>query len=134
MKHPITTDLTTTNPLNLSPEFVVSNNLTFFLYDILETLNKKMDDEAARKRIKQSPKVAAIRNQLKYATSDMRAITRKMNADDQDSFGATADMLLKLLLLIADRSEENDKVLELTCNFVESFKSEHSINIKKFGV
>ena len=130
----MTTDINTTNPLNLSPEFIVANNLAFFLYDVLETLNKKMDDEAARKRIKQSPKVAAIRNQLKYATADMRAITRKMNDDDQDSFGATADMLLKLLLLIADRSEENDKVLELTCNFVESFKSEHSINIKKFGV
>jgi hypothetical protein len=118
----------------LSPEFKLANNLSFFLADILQTLFKLMDDEKKRKGLIEKTNVSAAKTAIKFAVSDIRRLTRGINESDQSDFGETCDRLMKLLVLISDRSEDNDKVLDLTIDFVEKFESKRRYKVGRFGV
>ena len=118
----------------LSPEFKLANTLSFFLTDILQTLFKLMDDEKNTLQIVEKTEMAVSKSAIKYAVADIRRKTREINPEAENDFGETCDRLMKLLVLISDRSEDNDKVLDLTIQFVERFESKRKYKIKRFGV
>lgn len=118
----------------LSPEFKLANNLSFFLTDILQSLFKLMDDEKSTLQIVEKTEMAVSKSAIKYAVADIRRKTREINPEDENAFGETCDRIMKLLVLISDRSEDNDKVLDLTIQFVERFESKRKYKINRFGV
>lgn len=118
----------------LSPEFKLANNLSFFLADMLQTLFALMDDEKKKLQIIEKTDIAVSKSAIKYAVADIRRKTRDLKSGDQYDFGETCDRLMKLLVLISDRSEDNDKVLDLTIQFVERFESKRKYKINRFGV
>ena len=121
--------------------FIRKNNLAFFLYDWLESLEYKMEnhielrnflDRRAKVQIT-DPKVRelkrTLKNQLKQFSSSRIILSdtvkelRKLTNDIEDkemevSFGQTSDELFELLEMIYDKADKNERVVELVRNFV----------------
>lgn len=118
----------------MTTEFIYANTLSFFMYDMLETLDKLMTAEARLMGVKTRKREAALKAEIRYAVKDLRKLTTVMTDREQEHFGQTVDGLLRLMLIIADRAEDNPKVLELVTNFAAGFPSKNHINLKRFGV
>lgn len=117
----------------MTKEGITANNMLFFCYDLIDGFSKVAENEFRRAGFREKPRIKILKDQIKYAAYDLRKITRDISMDDQTDFGETVDGLMKLLLIVADRSERNPKVLELVTAFAEKFES-GGLNIKKFGV
>lgn len=122
--------------------FIRKNNLAFFCYDWLETLEYKMEnhielrnmlDRRAKVEIR-DPKIRelkrTLKNQLKQFSnsriilSDTVKELRKLTNDIEDkemevNFGQTSDELFELFEMIYDKSDKNERVIELVRNFVD---------------
>lgn len=117
-----------------SPELIYATNISFFLYDMLETLDTLAVSEAHRIGLKENARIRALKAELRYAAKDLRRVTLKISEEEQSDFGQTVDGLLKLILLVCEKSEENPNALISAIKFLESMPSGNIINYKKFGI
>lgn len=128
----------------MTPQFIRRNNLAFFCYDWLESLEMSMDNEITTANLLDKRHTVAItdpkvrnlkyrlttqlkqlknaRIALKQTVSELRSMTRTIDDETQLNFGESSDDLFSILELVYEKSDRNPKVIELVRNFVNSIK------------
>lgn len=128
----------------MTPQFIRRNNLAFFCYDWLESLEMSMNNEITTANLLDKRHTVAItdpkvrnlkyrlttqlkqlknaRIALKQTVGELRSMTRTIDDETQINFGESADELFSILDLVYEKAGRNPKVIELVRNFVNSIK------------
>lgn len=128
----------------MTPQFIRRNNLAFFCYDWLESLEMSMNNEITTANLLDKRHTVAItdpkvrnlkyrlttqlkqlknaRIALKQTVGELRSMTRTIDDETQINFGESADELFSILELVYEKADRNPKVIELVRNFVNSIK------------
>lgn len=128
----------------MTPQFIRRNNLAFFCYDWLESLEMSMNNEITTANLLDKRHTVAItdpkvrnlkyrlttqlkqlknaRIALKQTVGELRSMTRTIDDETQINFGESADELFSILDLVYEKADRNPKVIELVRNFVNSIK------------
>ena len=128
----------------MTHQFIRRNNLAFFCYDWLESIEMSMNNEITTANLLDKrhtvaitdPKVRKLkynltqqlkqlknaRIALKQTVTELRYMTRTIDDETQINFGESSDDLFSILELVYEKSDRNPKVIELVRNFVNSVK------------
>ena len=118
----------------LSVEGKTANNLRFILLDIVEQLNMISEREGRKVGLYDNRHVATMFNQLKFATADLRKLTRGMDEGNQEDFGNAADLIYQMLIIALDRTDESGNQMKLFVDYISKFQSVNKFNLIKMGV
>ena len=118
----------------LSVEGKTANNLRFILLDIAEQLNMISEREGRKVGLYDNRHVATMFNQLKFATADLRKLTRGMDEGNQEDFGNAADLIYQMLIIALDRTDESGNQMKLFVDYISKFQSVNKFNMLKMGV
>lgn len=124
----------------MTPQFIRRNNLAFFCYDWLESLEMSMDNEITTANLldkrhtiaitdhkvrnlkyrlnQQLKQLKNVRIALKQTVGELRSMTREIDTETQLNFGESADELFSVLEAVYEKADRNPKVIELVRNFV----------------